>query len=366
MKKITILMVLVSLLFTSCIKDPATVPGIVNPDVNQGVFVVNEGNFTYGNSSLTYYNPKDDSVYNNVFFKTNGLPLGDVATSMTIRDTLGYIVVNNSGKIYVINVNNYQYVGKITGLVSPRRIYFVSSTKAYVTDLYSKAVFIVNPETDQVTGQISLDNHNTQFSQHNSEQIVFYGNEAFVNSWSYDDKVMVIDTQTDQVVDSITVAKQPNSMVLDKNNKLWVLSDGGWSGSPYGQAMPALTRIDPATRQVEKVFEFNDMDASPDHLSLNAAGDSLFFLYRSYSAGSLMNPGVYAMPVSAKLLPILPIVPEEGHTFYSLGIDPHNSYIYVTDALDYQQNGKVLIYSPSGVLSDSITAGIIPGSFCFK
>ncbi|MBN2614795.1 MAG: YncE family protein [Bacteroidales bacterium] len=366
MKRITILLVFVSLLFTSCMKNHAPVPGNVTTDTNQGVFVVNEGNFTYGNSSLTYYDPGDDSVYNNVFFNTNGLPLGDVAVSMTIQDSLGYVVVNNSGKIYVINVNNFQYVGKITGLVSPRRIYFVSATKAYVTDLYSKALFVVNPETDSVTGQISLDNHNTQFSQHNSEQIVFYGNDAFVNSWSYDDKVMVIDTHTDRVVDSITVAKQPNSMVLDKNNKLWVLSDGGWSGSPYGQAMPALTRINPVTRQVEKVFQFNDMDASPDHLSLNAAGDSLFYLYRSYSAGSLIDAGVYGMSVSANSLPTLPIVPENSHTFYGLGIDPHNSRIYVTDALDYQQNGTVLIYSPSGVLSDSITAGIIPGSFCFK
>ncbi|MBN2638275.1 MAG: YncE family protein [Bacteroidales bacterium] len=366
MKKITLLLISISLLLSSCIKNPGPLPEIPDQE-NNGVFIVNEGNFSYGNSSLTYYNPINDSMYNNVFYNTNGLPLGDVATSMTIhQDSLGYIVVNNSGKIYVINVNTFKYVGKITNLVSPRHIYFLSATKAYVTDLYSKAIFIVNTETNQVTGQISLDNHNPDFSQHNSEQMVFYNNEAFVNSWSYDDKVMVIDTQTDEVIDSITVAKQPNSMVLDKNNKLWVLSDGGWSGSPYGQAMPALTRIDPATREVEQVLDFSDINASPDHLSLNAAGDTLFYLYTSYSAGSLINPGVYAMPVNSTSLPTIPVVSSGTHSFYGLGINPHNSHIYVSDALDYQQNGKVLIYLPDGEISDSLTAGIIPGSFCFK
>ena len=360
---------LLLLLLAGCMKDNSLYD-FHRLDVNKkgrGVFVVNEGNFMYGNASLSYYNPENGEVLNDIFFNTNALPLGDVAVSMTIRDSLGYVVVNNSGKIYVINVNTFQYVGKITGLTSPRNIYFMSNSKAYVTDLYAKAVTIVNPETFQITGSISINNHNSKFYQHSSEQMVFFGKYAFVNSWSYDDKVLVINTLTDKLVDSITVVKQPNSMILDKNNQLWVLSDGGYQGSAYGQDTAALTRIDPVSRKVEKVFRFPDRTASPSSLCVNAAGDSLFFLYNSWAGGNVPDAGVYAMHVDARVLPDKPLIPQGNHLFYALGIDPASGRIYVSDARDFLSRGEVYVYSRGAVtLLDSLKTGIIPGSFCFK
>ncbi len=361
-------LLLLTLLLAGCMKDNSLYDfHRLSVDKNgSAVFIVNEGNFMYGNASLSYYDPENGEVLNDVFFKTNALPLGDVATSMAIRDSLGYIVVNNSGKIYIINTNTFKYVGKITGLTSPRNIYFINRHKAYVTDLYAKAIIIVDPDTQQVTGSISINNHNPEFYQHSSEQMVFFGKYAFVNSWSYDDQVLVINTLTDRLADSITVTKQPNSMVMDKNNKLWVLSDGGFKGSAYGQDTAALTRIDPVTRKVEKVFRFPDLAASPSNLCINAAGDSLFFLYNSWAGGSVPHAGVYAMNVNATFLPDRPLIPQRNHLFYALGIDPASGHIYVSDARDFLSRGEVYVFSAKAAALDSLQAGIIPGSFCFK
>lgn len=366
MKKLTLVFIIGMLLLSSCIKDNTLSNRLQENKKGHDVFIINQGNFGYGNSSLSYYDPVAKTVINNVFYGTNGLPLGDVANSMAIHDSLGYVVVNNSGKIYILNTNTFKYVGKITGFTSPRNICFISDTKAYVTDMYSKSIEIVNPQSMQITGSINIDNHNTNFTQHTSEDVVLYNNYAFVNSWSYDDKVLVINTETDQVVDSITVTKQPNTMVLDKNDNLWVLSDGGYSGSPYGQVNAALTEIDAKTMKVLKTFTFSNTAASPTGLCMNPAKDTLYYLKPSAYGATINLPGVYAMSIGDQSLPSVPVINQNGRSFYALGIDPGNGTIYVSDAIDYQQNGKVFVYSPTGQVDDSITAGIIPGGFCFK
>ena len=68
-----------------------------------GLFITNEGNFQYGNSTLSYYNPENKVVENEVFYRANGMRLGDVAQSMTIHNGKGWIVVNNSHVVFAID-----------------------------------------------------------------------------------------------------------------------------------------------------------------------------------------------------------------------------------------------------------------------
>jgi YVTN family beta-propeller protein len=326
----------------SCTKKSGTPSGSFL--TGDGVFIINEGNFTAGNGSLSFYSFDSLKIYNDLFENVNGRPLGDVPNSMELKNNLAYVIVNNSGKIEVIKKSTLESVKTISGIISPRNIAFASSTKAYVTSMYSDSLVIVNLEDNSISGYINL--------RRSSESIVISGDKAFAANWVGGSEIMVINTVNDKVVDSISVGIEPESMVLDKNGILWVLCNGGWAREHYAE----FDGINTATNEVVQKITFPSKQSSPACLRINSGGDTLYYL----------ETGVRRMSVTASALPADPLIPESGHYFYKLGINPVNSDIFVTDAVDYQQNGHFLHYKGNGTFVKSFDAGIIPGSMCFK
>lgn len=318
-----------------------------------GLFITNEGNFQYGNATLSYYDPETRRVENEVFRRANGFKLGDVAQSMTIRDGAGWIVVNNSHVIFAIDPGTFREIGRITGFTSPRCIHFLSDEKAYVTQLWDNRIFIVDPKRYKITGYIECPGMTMESGS--TEQMVQRGRYLFVNCWSYQNRILKIDTETDTVVGELTVGIQPTSLAMDRNHKLWTVTDGGYEGSPYGHEAPSLYRIDATTFTVEKQFRFEFGDA-PSEVQLNGAGDTLYWI----------NDDIWRMDVEADRVPVRPFIEYSGTKYYGLTVDPVRGDVYVADAIDYQQPGMIYRYSPEGELLDSFYAGIIPGAFCWK
>lgn len=348
-------------LFSSCMKDEEFWTNIhpLTPRSGQGIFIVNEGNFMYGNASLSYYDPESEEVLNEVFFQSNALPLGDVAHSMSIHDSLGYVVVNNSGRIYVLDVSSFSYVGKITGFSSPRYIHFLNSEKAYVSDLYARAISIVDPASLEIKGTIDVSNPGSEYYQHTTEQMVQLGKYVYVNCWSFDRQILVIDSEKDQVVDSIEVLKQPNSMVLDRHDNLWVLCDGGFEGSPYGYEEPGLVRISAGSDSALVVERFPSGERARD-LCMNGSRDTLFYIKQHVYRRAISSKGESEKFIDSPYDASFP------GGFYALSVDQDNSEIYVSDAIDHVQRGWVYRLSSGGIPLDTFQVGISPGAFCFK
>ena len=334
---------------------PEEIPGgeIPTPEGDDGIlFILNEGNFQYSNATLSVYDPESRTVENEAFIKANGMKLGDVAQSMTIADGKGWIVVNNSNVIFAIDPLTAKEKGRIENLVFPRYIHFIDDSKAYVTQLWDNRIAIVDPKTYQITGHIEVPGMKP--GSGSTEQMVRYGDYVFCNCWSYQNRIIKIDTRTDEVVASLEVGIQPNSLVLDRYGKLWTVTDGGYEGSPYGYEPPALVRIDAATFSIEKKFTFSLGDSCSE-ICTNGAKDRIYWI----------NDDIWAMDVTASEPPAKPLIDAKGTIYYGLTVGPGSGDVYVADAIDYQQAGRIYRYSSEGTLIDQFSAGITPGAFCW-
>lgn len=307
-------------------------------DYENGLLIINEGNFQSGNGSLSFLGFTNDSIQLNVFQNINGRPLGDVVQSAVRVGNRVWIVVNNSGKIEAVDLPEMKSSCQITGLISPRYILPLQNEKALVSDLYANAISVIDLENCNKLGEIQVSAW--------TEEMLQIGNDVFV-AQTGTDQVLVIDANSLAITDSIQVGREPNSLVADKNGKLWVLCSGG-----LNEAMPQLDRIDPQMKQVEARLFFDDIQSSPSELELNPGGDALYYL----------DGGLFKLAISDSLLPTNPFVGNGSQSFYGLGIDPISGAIYLSDAKDFQRRGTIHRYFENN-LSASFEVGIIPGSF---
>ena len=199
--------ILSATILISCQKDSPTPNLPVGGLYENGYFVTNEGNFGTGNGSVSFID-ENGLVSNNVFAQTNSFSLGDVVQSMQIINDHAYIVVNNSSKIEVADIDSMTYVTTINGLTSPRYILQVSADKAYISDWGIGGLHVVDLNTNTV---ISTINTGT-----GPEKMLIKDNKVFVcnvGGWGLNNTVSVIDADNDLLITNIIVGDKPNSIV---------------------------------------------------------------------------------------------------------------------------------------------------------
>jgi YVTN family beta-propeller protein len=337
------ILLLVVLLLSSC--SPDDEPGNYSDNEysylsTDGVFLVNEGNFMSGNGSLSFYSFNSDTLYNDLFEEINGRPLGDIPNSLTLIGNMVFIVVNNSGKIEVTERTTLRSTGTVRELNSPRNLIAVDQNRAYITSMWSEKIAIIDLKKFSVSGFIDI--------RRSSEAITMVGNKVFVSCWASGDEIIVIDPVANKVTDSIKVGKEPESMVVDKNQKLWVLCSGGYSGQYY----PELVTINSITNKIERIYQFPSKINSPSSLCINSTGDTIYYI----------DSGLKRMSIYADGLPTTYFVPPSGRMFYKMTVDWRTGWIFATNALDFQKKGYLLKINNAGVVTDSAMAGIIPAS----
>lgn len=299
------------------------------------IFVVDEGNFGSGNASVTAYNPSNEDVQYNVYSGFNDdVPLGDVFQDMQQYGGRYYLVLNNSGKVAVVDTTTWKSVGEIEGLTNPRYISFHKS-RAFITELYAKKIWIINLAQMKVEQEITM----PESGFHTIE----WNDNIWVGSKQY---LVRLNPETLEKDSTYTLRKNVERMVLDSKNRMWVLTT---------ESPAHLYRFN-QNGAIELDWTFGNNE-KPLYLDISSDGLELYFV---------MGMSVYSQDVDAQNLSPQKMFAFSGQNVYGFNVDPKTGDLYLADALDYNQPSDIYRYSTNGQLLDQFKTGVISNGFLFN
>ena len=352
MKNKIIYLALLAFTLQACTEEPP-IPTPIDPNLafDKGVFIINEWNFGVGNASIDFYQRDSNRLIKNVFETVNGRPLGDVAQAMTIFKNKGYIVLNGSAKVEVIDAKTFKSEASINGFSSPRCFVGIDENRGFVADWISNTVKEINLKTNAIVASVAVGT--------GPEALLLVDSFLYVaNSGGYinDSTVSVINIKTNQIVKQIVVGDAPIAFALDANKDLWVLCRGDYKDYSIKEddTKGALVKINTTTQSIISKIIIGEQGDHPDKLAISNDKQNVFI--NTAIAGA--NNGIYKLGITETTLPLNPFV--AGY-FYGIGIDPLDDKIYAADPLDFSQDGIMWRYNSfTGTLIDSIRVGKIP------
>jgi YVTN family beta-propeller protein len=342
------------LAFASCDSDKEDANPIYNISKDgSNVFVLNEGQYGTPNGEISLFSKTSREVRDlNAFRTVNERDLGDVVQSMLVVGDRGYVVLNNSKKVQVLNLKTLEAAGNaIEGFEQPRYAVSASMDKVYVTEWVGLGqtgrVAVLDTRTNKITKRIAVGRQ--------PEQLLLANGKVYVAN-SDENTISVINPTTDAVESTLTVQDGPSSMVLDQAGAIWVLCSGitrYGSTAPYpvlSSTSANLVKLNTAATGASLTLPFAKGGASG--LRLNGAKNQLYYRF---------SGAVYRMSTSDLLLPTTPLI---RRSFYGLEIDPTDNTIYGSIA-PYTTTGKFIRYQSTGTAIDSFNVGLLPNGFVF-
>ena len=223
------------------------------------------------------------------------------AIGLSIHGHLAYITsfnlpitseTSSGDNIYIINLEDREFVGEIPiqAGTTPQQIALVSDQKLYVTCAATHEVHVVDIPNRNVTKVLT-----GSFSKPTG--ITFLNGKAYVTNpaweWDpiarkttyYDSTVTVIDTETDIILKSIPVPTNASGIINDGDSTVIVKTTGN-----YNDVLGHLVLIDANT---DEVVETVKLGFTPGASALNSE-NQLFI------QGSWQNPGLLIYDIAAQ------------------------------------------------------------------
>ena len=352
--KLVLAALISSLFFVSCSTDNDDNQEPVG-SYDKGVLILNQGGFGHGDASISYLSDDFATQQNNIFALVNPtITLGDTGQDIGFNNELAFVVLNHSNKIEVVNRYTMTHVATVSaGLSNPRYIAF-SNGKGFVTnwgdagDDSDDFVAVLNLSTYTVSTTIPVAEGPERIIENNNKLYV-----AHIGGYGYGNSISVINASTNTFLTSITVGDVPNSLEIE-GNSLYVICGGKPSWAPTETA-GKFVKINLGNNTVATTLNF---PAATHPSNLDVVDNSFYYTVDADIFKSTLNAA--ALPTTE----LFSTTSQGVYGVYSLAV--HNGAIYIGDAMDYDSNGKIYIYSSTGTLIEDYTVGVIPAGFYFN
>lgn len=341
MTRIPILFLSFFVLIISCSKDEEVKKG----QYETGTFIVNEGPFGSGTGTISFLNGTE--IKQDIFGAENdGNVLGNIAQSMIKVNDKYFIAVNNADKVQVVNSSDFKSVKEITDISYPR--YFATAgNKLYLSswnkDFATGAIKQIDPSSLTVTTTLPVTGLVERLLIKDDLLYITVTSNAFDVLPRH---VLVLDTKTNAMIDTIAVGDNPNDIVTDKNGDIWVVCSGfsDWT-DPTKNTSGSLHKINN-----RKSVQSYSLAHGAKGLTIDKAGDKLYYL---------ADGKVWERTIAGAEKSVL------SGNFYALGYDKSTEKLFLSDAADFQKAGTVTEIKVDLSSKTDFTAGIIPGFFYF-
>ncbi|MDP6746840.1 MAG: YncE family protein [Candidatus Poribacteria bacterium] len=202
------------------------------------------------------------------------IKLGQTPNDIQIDGQLAYVVNTNDNHIQIIDLKSEANVGQIsTGANSlPEKIALLSDQYAYVTLNGSDGVAFIDLKAQTVLQTIKVGSK--PWGVTILDRKVYVTNSAAVwdgNQMSYDQSsVSIIDTQSNQVIQTIEVPINATGITTNGIDKVLVVSTGD-----YAQALGYLTIINHVDNAIEKKIS---LKTTPGAIAVNRSQRKAYIL----------------------------------------------------------------------------------------
>ncbi|MBR1631390.1 MAG: YncE family protein [Paludibacteraceae bacterium] len=331
-----------------------------------GFYLLNEGNMGSNKATLDFFDYQTGTYTRNIFAAANPnvvKEMGDVGNDLRIYGARMYAVVNCSNKIDVMDALTARKIGQID-IPNCRYVRF-EGQYGYVTS-YAGPVQI-DPDYKQIGYVAKFDTATLQiidtcYVGYQPDELEIVGRRMYVaNSGgymvpNYESTVSVIDLDSFSEIGRISVAINLHHLRADRHQQLWVSSRGD-----YYDISSKLYCIDTQTNQLT-----DSLPIAVSNFWLD--GDSLYLHSTEWSYLTMNSTTTYGI-VDVKSHEIVTHnfitdgTEAEIKVPYGIMVNPQTKEIYVTDAKNYVSPGMIHCYGPDGKRRWSERTGDIPAHF---
>ncbi len=314
------------------------------------VYVGNQGNFSDANGTVSIYTPATaESV-------PDGLPnLNTLVQNITLHENTGFVMANTSDRIDIFDLASNMRTGQILDIPSPRYMTVVADDKAYVSNLFSSTVTIIDLATQAVAGSISAGT--------NPEDIAAAAGYAFVanNGFGFDSTLTRIDIATDTVVDTLSLGCDgPRSLEVDNEDELWVFCNGKTVFNSdfteiIEQTNGQVLVVDPATTEIKERINVDTQ------IGASSSGQDTYFDATNNTIYLVRGSELLVFDTASNTQGTSVTVPGD-ESVGGVAFDAASNQLYLGRITSFTEVGFVSVHSTDGAEVSRFDAGIAPTS----